>query len=132
MSQKYLNYDSTGNILGFYSDDVHSVIPTPNTKITNEQWQDCLSNPGRRKIENGKIVECEIVQTDAEKLSIYKSQRDALLAATDNMYACDDFTIANMLITMDQRAELKTYRQALRDAPEKSYPNFPSRPSWLP
>jgi hypothetical protein len=132
MSQKYLNYDSTGNILGFYSDDVHSVIPTPNIKITNEQWQDCLSNPGRRKIENGKIVECEIVQTDAEKLSIYRLQRDALLRATDIPYTRDDYTINGQILTVEQRAELKTYCQALRDAPEKSYPNFPSRPSWLP
>lgn len=68
---------------------------------------------------------------NAKKLADYKVKRDELLAETDKIYVLDDYTINGEIISVEQKEELKTYRQELRDAPEKSYPDFPAKPSWL-
>lgn len=39
---KYVNFDENGKILGFYDDEIHSNIPKPNAKITDEEWQEAL------------------------------------------------------------------------------------------
>lgn len=37
---KYAHYnDQTGEVNGYYADDIHDVIPTPNIELTEEQWQ---------------------------------------------------------------------------------------------
>lgn len=66
-----------------------------------------------------------------KKMAEYKIKRDELLSNTDKIYVLDDYTINGEVISAEQKEELKVYRQALRDAPEKSYPDFPSKPSWL-
>lgn len=75
----YAHYDNqTGRILGFYIPDIHGDnIPTPNIPLTYEQWQDCLTNQGLRKVDvtTKQIVTCEppaptkdqlLAQLDAE------------------------------------------------------------------
>lgn len=39
---KYVNFGENGKILGFYDDEIHSNIPKPNAKITDEKWQEAL------------------------------------------------------------------------------------------
>jgi len=42
---KYVNYDkNTGKIKGFYSKDIHNVIPEPYLEIADEQWEEAISN----------------------------------------------------------------------------------------
>jgi len=58
-----VNYDTDGTILGFYPDDItYSSIPTPYIEVNAATWQDCLSNPGLRKVDTATlaIVECEL------------------------------------------------------------------------
>ena len=92
MSQKYIYYDSDGNILGFYTDDIHDTIPEPNIAITDEQWQDCLTNQGRRKVDvtTKQIVTCEppaptkkelLAQLDAEYQPQFQQLQQAWAAA---------------------------------------------------
>lgn len=41
---KYAHYDEqTGEVKGYYADDVHDVIPTPNIELTEEAWQEACS-----------------------------------------------------------------------------------------
>jgi hypothetical protein len=36
---KYAHYDqATGDVIGFYSDDIHSEIPSPNVELTEDEW----------------------------------------------------------------------------------------------
>lgn len=51
----YAHYDaSTGNILGFYSTEIHGGnIPEPHIEITKEQWKDCLAHQVQRKVDVG-------------------------------------------------------------------------------
>lgn len=39
---KYVNFYENGKILGFYDDKIHTTIPKPNAKITDEKWQEAL------------------------------------------------------------------------------------------
>ena len=61
--------ESTGEILGFYPDDIgYSEIPTPIIAIDNDEHQDCISNPGKRRVDltTREIVEYTPTVTLAE------------------------------------------------------------------
>ena len=53
---KYANYDSTGKIIGFYSKDIHKIIPEPSLEITDEQWQEIFSNQDLYSIVDGTLI----------------------------------------------------------------------------
>jgi hypothetical protein len=128
MSQKYANYDTDGNIAGFYADDIHSVIPEPNISITDDEWQDCLQHQGRRKVDTIalKIIECSPPEpTTEELLAAIRIKRDALLAESD-WTALSDVPLADV-----KKAEWQAYRQALRDFPATCDPKnliWPDKP----
>ncbi|MBQ9526902.1 MAG: DUF4376 domain-containing protein [Fretibacterium sp.] len=50
------HYNSeTGEILGFYTPDIHGAIPEPNVELSEEQWQAALSRP--HIVKDGCLVE---------------------------------------------------------------------------
>ena len=52
----YANYDeNTGEILGFYVDGIHEVIPSPNIELTEEQWQQAVM--GTYRVIDGALQE---------------------------------------------------------------------------
>jgi len=119
---KYAHIDSDNKLLGWYSDDVHSTIPTPNVVVTDEQWQTSLDNNYNsiNSDGSGSVVD---YSTNAEKASVVRGMRDAELAATD-WRALSDVTMSD---------EWRTYRQSLRDLPaQEGFPNtitWPTKPS---
>ena len=57
---KYVNYNAdTNEILGFYDDSIHETIPTPNIKISDDEWKEAL-RIGANYIEKGKPTKREI------------------------------------------------------------------------
>ena len=54
MKYAHLEQD-TNKLLGWYSDDIHSNIPTPNIEVTDEVWQEAL-NINANCYENGKFI----------------------------------------------------------------------------
>jgi len=41
---KYAHYNQeTGEILGFYSKNIHEIIPEPAIELTEEEWQNALN-----------------------------------------------------------------------------------------
>lgn len=41
---KYAHLEkNTNKLLGWYSDDIHDIIPTPNIEVTEEVWQEALN-----------------------------------------------------------------------------------------
>ena len=48
---KYAHINENNQILGWYSDDIHKDIPTPNIQVSDEVWQNAL-NIGANCIEN--------------------------------------------------------------------------------
>ena len=67
--------------------------------------------------------------TTEELAAQARSQRDALIDATDYLMATD------YPLTDEKRQELTVYRQALRDVPEQSgFPTeivWPTKPAWV-
>jgi len=114
---KYAHIDSNNKLLGWYSDEVHSTIPTPNVVVTDEQWQTALDNNYNsiNSDGSGSVVD---FSTDAEKTSMVRGVRDAKLTATD-WRALSDVTMSDAW---------RTYRQALRDVPAQS--GFPTNVTW--
>jgi hypothetical protein len=53
---KYAEYDLSGNIIAFYDDTIHSSIPGSTIQITDNQWQDCLANPGKNIVSGGLLT----------------------------------------------------------------------------
>ena len=53
---KYANIENgTNKLLGWYSEDIHSEIPTPNIEVTDEVWQESL-NINANCYENGEFI----------------------------------------------------------------------------
>jgi hypothetical protein len=63
---KYAHYDTdNGSIIGFYDDDVHEAIPSPNLQLTDDEYEQ--ANQGRKKVLNGLLVDDAIVMTYVDK-----------------------------------------------------------------
>jgi hypothetical protein len=77
-----INYDAiTGKILGYYPDDIgYSSIPEPFFEIDDTTHQDCVNNPGLRRVDltTKTIVEYTPAAPTAEEL---KQQKIAALDA---------------------------------------------------
>ena len=54
MKYTHLEKD-TNKLLGWYSDDIHDIISTPNIEVTEKQWQEALSI-NANWYENGKFI----------------------------------------------------------------------------
>ena len=57
--------ENTNKILGWYSDDTHSEIPTPNIEVTDEIWQEAI-NINANCYENSKFIVKDF-RTDEQK-----------------------------------------------------------------
>lgn len=63
---KYAHIENgTNKLLGWYTKEIHSKIPTPNIEVTDEVWQEALSI-NANCYENGKFIFKDF-RTDDEK-----------------------------------------------------------------
>ena len=58
---KYAHYDEKEKtLLGYYDDEIHDTIPTPNIEISDEDWLRALNeNANSVDMENKKLVRIE-------------------------------------------------------------------------
>ena len=103
--------ENTNKILGWYSDDIHSEIPTPNIEVTDEVWQEAL-NINANCYENGKFI-IKDFRTDVEieqaTQAQFRVERDKLLVEAD-------IEINKLVDAGLDATEWRVYRQALRDS----------------
>ena len=90
----YANYDeNTGEILGFYNDEIHTEIPQPYIELTNEEWKKALS--GSYRVIDNVIKEYippvqelttveKITQAQTKYSRIFAELRDFYIAAEIN------------------------------------------------
>lgn len=52
----YVNTNTRGVIIGFYSDEINPIIPDSAIAISNEQWQAISSEPEKWLFSNGEFV----------------------------------------------------------------------------
>lgn len=56
MTQHYCTLDESGFVTAFYNDEMHAdALPGEAVEITDEQWIELASNPGRRRLVGGEV-----------------------------------------------------------------------------
>ncbi|WP_103629315.1 hypothetical protein [Campylobacter concisus] len=110
---KYANYDKeTNKILGFYDDEIHSSIPEPNIKISDDEWKKALSI-GADYIQNGELIKKE-PKVDEKAKALAQLEADIKECEDDIKHA---LIIGNTAVLESLRAELKeliTQREELK------------------
>ena len=109
---KYANIENgTNKLLGWYSDDIHSDIPTPNIEVTDEVWQEAI-NINANCYENGEFIVKDFrtaEEIEQETQAQFRAERDVLLKEAD--------IEINKLVDLGLDAtEWRVYRQELRDS----------------
>ena len=100
---KYAHYDEKEKtLLGYYDDEIHDAIPTPNIEISDEDWLRALNeNANSVDTKNKKLVRIEI-----------KPKRDELAELEKQIRECEDdikhaLIIGNTAVLENLRAEYK-------------------------
>ena len=109
---KYANIENgTNKLLGWYSDDIHSEIPTPNIEVTDEVWQEAL-NINANYYENGKFIVKDFrtpEEIEQEVQAQFRAERNKLLVEAD--------IEINKLVDLGLNPTgWRVYRQELRDS----------------
>ena len=109
---KYANMENgTNKLLGWYDDNIHSKIPTPNIEVTDEAWEEAI-NINANCYENGEFIVKDFrtpEEIEQETQAQFRAERDKLLVEAD--------IEINMLVDLGlDSTEWRVYRQALRDS----------------
>lgn len=83
---KYAHYDEiTTKLLGWYDDNIHTVIPTPNVEVTEEVWQTAIDS-GANAIVNGLPTTSDFRTAEeilAEAITAWKIDRAMAVEAIE-------------------------------------------------
>lgn len=113
---KYAHLDINNKILGWYDDDIHVIIPTPNIEVSNEQWQTAIAH-NHNKVNNDGTTELFDFRTEEEKTiylqDTFRFQRDSLLNSIVDHY---QKPLVWETLTIEQQDKVRAYRQALLDS----------------
>ena len=73
---KYAHVDENNMLLGYYDDQIHATIPTPNIALSDEEWQACVdANVNKVNSDGtGEVVDTRTAEEIAEE---YKWKRSA-------------------------------------------------------
>ena len=84
MTQKYAQADVSGNIIAYFDDSINSAAQIGSAiKITDTQWTDCISNPGKWIVVNGAL-QLAPAPTAAALLAVAKTAQIASLTTSYN------------------------------------------------
>lgn len=130
LKQTSAGFDEKGNkIFSYYEECTPNLAPNTYAKYTEAAaW--CNANNAMIEDKGDYYEVVAIPAPTTEELAAQaRSQRDALIAATDYLMATD------YPLTDEKRQELTVYRQALRDIPEQpGFPTeivWPTKPEWV-
>lgn len=70
---KYAYIDKNGQLLGWYDDEIHTSIPTPNIEVSDEAWQNAINN-NHNKVNADGTTEAYDFRTDDEKKQSLKKE----------------------------------------------------------
>lgn len=112
MKYAHLEKD-TNKLLGWYSNDIHSEIPTPSIEVSEQVWQEAI-NINANCYEDGKFVVKDF-RTETEikiyELDIKIQEAKNYLASTDYYMNVDKYAT----LTTERQVELTTKRAEARE-----------------
>lgn len=88
MKYAHLEKD-TNKLLGWYDDEIHSKIPTPNIEVSEEVWQEAI-NINANCYEDGKFIVKDFRTSEEiaqQELQVKLQETKAYLNSTDWYYA---------------------------------------------
>lgn len=101
---------------GFYSDEVHSIIPEDAVEITSELRDTLLLGQSQGKriimIDGAPVAQDQPAPSDETLLLSVRATRNQRLAE------CDWTQLPDAPVSEEQLTAWRTYRQALRDLPD--------------
>lgn len=100
---KYAHIKQNGQLLGWYDDEIHAEIPTPNIEVSDEAWSNAINN-SHNKVNADGTTEVFDFRTDAEK---EKQELEAKITEAKNYLSSTDFKM-----TVDYYATLNEQEQA--------------------
>ena len=114
---KYANIENgTNKILGWYSDDIHSEIPTPNIEVTDEVWQEAL-RINANCYKNGEFIVKDFTtdkQREKQRIQQIESRCNQAIEAAYPIYK--QINITNLLTpyTDEDRDAMKAFIDSKR------------------
>lgn len=116
---KYAHLENN-KILGWYSDDIHNIIPTPNIEVTDEAWQEAL-NINANCYENGEFIvkdfraDIEVEEARVQNINAYtqsfitkkyplEKQSSAILGIYGDDYKNEMISFISNCITLSNEA----------------------------
>ena len=110
---KYAHYDEKEKtLLGYYDDEIHDAIPTPNIEISDEDWAKALTI-GANSVKDGKMI---YVSPKIDEKAKHLAEIEAEISECEN-HIRHALIIGNNAVLESLRAELKeliTQREQLR------------------
>lgn len=122
---KYAHTDASGQILGWFDEDIHATIPTPNIIVDDTTWQQALES-NHNKVNADGSTELADFRTSEEKAEDMRATRGLLLQTKVDPVVTNPLRWADL--TEAKQAEWAAYRQALLDVPQQT--GFPNDISW--
>ena len=113
---KYAHIIDT-KILGWYDEEINTVIPTPNIEVTDEVWQEAI-NINANCYENGKFIVKDFRTEEEirkEEISTQIAEAKAYLASTDFYMTIDKYAEldeARKVELTTKRAEARVFIRA--------------------
>ena len=122
---KYAHINNSNHLLGWYTVEVHSTIPTPNVVVTDEQWQTALDNNYNYINSDGSGLVVDL-STNEEKEVLVRESRDIILATVVDPLVSNPLRWADL--TAAKKAEWSQYRTDLLNVPQQA--GFPHTVAW--
>jgi len=125
MDMKYAHINNSNRLLGWYDNEVHSTIPTPNVVVTEEKWQTALDNNYNciNADGSGSVID---FSDDEEKALLVRESRNIILGTEVDPIVSNPLRWA--ALSSDKQAEWSQYRTALLDVPQQA--GFPADITW--
>jgi hypothetical protein len=122
---KYAHIDSNNFILGWYTPELHSKIPTPNVDIDDRAWRTALNNSHNHITAEG-VTSFVDPKTEEELEAEVRAERDYCLKHDVDPIVTNPLRWEDL--TLEKQQEWKDYRTALLTITDQS--GFPNTVTW--
>ena len=124
---KYANIENgTNKLLGWYTKEIHSKIPTPNIEVTDEVWQEAL-NINANCYENGEFIVKDFTTDEQREEQRIQQIEDKCNQVIEAVYPFKykQINITNLLIpyTEEDREIMRTFINSKRAICHKAIAN---------